>query len=263
MARSARSDLHRRRRGDRRASPRARDGAVSRGGGASARAAEIATAAQLACLLEASAPKPGNVHPGAAFRDTHYEDYLASAAAIGPAVARAGDQPLGRTILDAVTATRRWTTANTNLGIVLLLAPLARAALRPGTAPLRARLPATLTATTARDAPDAYAAIRPAAPGGAGRGRGGHGGRPRGARGVRPWAPRRAQRSEPGGHRRPHDRRRLRRPARAGGAAWPSVASSRSRWRRTTTSSPRRTSSPSLATAARRCTATTTARGSW
>ena len=34
---------------------------------------EIAASAQLACLLEASAPKPGNVSPGTAFRDTQYE----------------------------------------------------------------------------------------------------------------------------------------------------------------------------------------------
>ena len=55
-----------------------------------ARAAEVAAAAQLACLLEASAPKPGNVSPGAAFRDATYEDFLASAVAIGPALAAAG-----------------------------------------------------------------------------------------------------------------------------------------------------------------------------
>ena len=35
---------------------------------------EIAAAAQLACLLEASAPKPGNVSPGIGFHDMRYED---------------------------------------------------------------------------------------------------------------------------------------------------------------------------------------------
>jgi len=90
---------------------------------------DVAAAAQLACLLEVSAPKPGNVSPGRHFHDTRYEDFLASAAAIGPALALAGDHPLGATVLAAVEATRRWTRANTNLGIILLLAPLARAAL--------------------------------------------------------------------------------------------------------------------------------------
>src|SRR5207245_1849743 len=135
----------------------------------------VAAAAQLACLLEASAPKPGNVSPGAAFRDATYEDFLASAVAIGPALAAAGQQPLGATIRAAVEATARWAPSNTNLGLVLLLAPLARAALRPGGtegkrggAPLRSGLAATLAETTVADAAEAYAAIRRAAPGGLG-----------------------------------------------------------------------------------------------
>jgi triphosphoribosyl-dephospho-CoA synthase len=132
-------------------------------------AADVAAAAQLACLLEASAPKPGNVSPFASFRDATYEDFLASAAAIGPALARAGEQPLGATIRAAVEATARWAPSNTNLGLVLLLAPLARAALRPGLETLRAQLASTLADTTVADARDAYAAIRSAAPGGLGR----------------------------------------------------------------------------------------------
>ncbi len=132
------------------------------------RAADVAALAQLACLLEVSAAKPGNVTPAAAFPDTRYEDFLASAVAIGPALAAAGEQPLGATIRGAIEATRRWTRANTNLGIVLLLAPLARAALTPGGS-LRERLQATLAATNVADAKDVYAAIRLAAPGGLGR----------------------------------------------------------------------------------------------
>ena len=132
-------------------------------------AAHVAAAAQLACLLEVSAPKPGNVSPFASFRDATYEDFLASAAAIGPALAAAGERPLGATIRAAVEATARWAPSNTNLGLVLLLTPLARAALTPGGASLRARLAATLAATTVADACDTYAAIRVAAPGGLGR----------------------------------------------------------------------------------------------
>jgi len=132
-------------------------------------AADVAAAAQLACLLEASAPKPGNVSPFASFRDTTYEDFLASAAAVGPALALAGERSLGATIRAAVEATARWAPSNTNLGLVLLLAPLARAQLRPGHSPLRARLAATLTETTVADARDAYVAIRSAAPAGLGR----------------------------------------------------------------------------------------------
>ncbi|HWX74685.1 MAG TPA: triphosphoribosyl-dephospho-CoA synthase [Solirubrobacteraceae bacterium] len=129
----------------------------------------MAAAAQLACLLEASAPKPGNVSPFASFRDTTYEDFLASAAAIGPVFALANEHPLGATIRAAVEATARWAPSNTNLGLVLLLAPLARAALRPGRKALREQLTATLADTTVADARDAYLAIRSAAPGGLGR----------------------------------------------------------------------------------------------
>src|SRR5213078_2974296 len=166
MARLAGSDVERRRRSDRRASARTRDAAVT----LPARQAEdVAAAAQLACLLEASAPKPGNVSPFASFRDATYEDFLASAAAIGPALLMAGERSLGATIRAGVEATARWAPSNTNLGLVLLLAPLARAALRPGDKPMRAQVTATLAATTVADARDAYAAIRSAAPGGLGR----------------------------------------------------------------------------------------------
>jgi triphosphoribosyl-dephospho-CoA synthase len=129
--------------------------------------AEVAAAGQLACLLEVSAPKPGNVSPERHFHDTRYEDFLASAVAIGPALAGAGENPLGATIRRSVDATLRWTRSNTNLGIVLLLAPLARAALREGGS-LRERLRAVLAETTVADAGEVYAAIRRARPGGLG-----------------------------------------------------------------------------------------------
>ena len=127
---------------------------------------DISTAVQLACLLEASAPKPGNVSPGRHFTDVRYEHFLASAAAIGGAFADAGSRSVGDTILRAATATSQWTRSNTNLGIVLLLAPLARAA--AGEGDLRAALRQVLATTTVADARDVYAAIRLASPGGLG-----------------------------------------------------------------------------------------------
>src|ERR1700716_1709734 len=92
-------------------------------------AADVAVAAQLACLIEASAPKPGKVSPGRHFADFSYEGFLAGAAAIGAPLAGAGTRPVGATVRLAVEATARWTRSNSNLGVVLLLAPLARAAL--------------------------------------------------------------------------------------------------------------------------------------
>src|SRR5688572_26765500 len=135
---------------------------------------EIATAAQLACLLEAAAPKPGNVSPGRAFRDMAFEDFLASAAAIGPPFLHVGANGLGTTIRDAVAATGRWTRANTNLGMVLLLAPLAQAASRVAVdggdaeVALRHQVAHVLDETTVADASEVFAAIRRAAPGGLG-----------------------------------------------------------------------------------------------
>ena len=128
---------------------------------------EVAAAAQLACLLEVSAPKPGNVSPERHFHDTRYEDFLASAVAIGPALAQAHAQPLGATIRRAMDDTLRWTRSNTNLGIVLLLAPLARAALEHDGS-LRDRVRRVLAETTVADAAEVYAAIRRARPGGLG-----------------------------------------------------------------------------------------------
>src|SRR4051812_50088013 len=50
----------------------------------------VAGAAQLACALEASAEKPGNITPTHDFADTSYEDMLRSAIALGPELGRAG-----------------------------------------------------------------------------------------------------------------------------------------------------------------------------
>jgi triphosphoribosyl-dephospho-CoA synthase len=125
-------------------------------------------AAQLACLLEASAPKPGNVSPGRHFADIRYEDFLASAIAIGGPFAAAGTQSVGKTVRLAIEETSRWAPSNTNLGIVLLLAPLARAALVEKGIDLRDSLRRVLDATTVEDARDVYAAIRQAKPGGLG-----------------------------------------------------------------------------------------------
>jgi triphosphoribosyl-dephospho-CoA synthase len=129
----------------------------------------VGAIAQLACLLEASAPKPGNVSPGRPFADTRYEDFVASAVAIGGPLSGAGTRSLGETIRLAVEATAAWTNSNTNLGIVLLLAPLSRAAASVTAAvPLRESLRGVLGSTTVDDARAVYAAIRLASPGGLG-----------------------------------------------------------------------------------------------
>src|SRR5215204_6899606 len=127
-------------------------------------AGSVAGAAQLACVLEVGAEKPGNITPSHDFHDTSYEDMLRSAIAVGPELARAGERAVGATVLAVVEASRRVAPANTNLGIALLLAPLAKAALDGG--PLRARLGTTLRELDVADARAAYAAIRLSGAGG-------------------------------------------------------------------------------------------------
>ncbi len=128
----------------------------------------LAQAAQLACLLEVSADKPGNVTWGKPFWDTRYVDFMTSAVAIGPALQDAARRPVGETILRAVRDTRRFVSTNTNLGMLLLLAPLVKAAGTPHPQGLRAAVGEVLQALSVDDARHAFEAIRLAAPAGLG-----------------------------------------------------------------------------------------------
>ncbi len=122
--------------------------------------------AMLAGILEATAPKPGNVHPGASFPDLRYDDLVDAAIAIGPVLEAAPSRPLGRTILMAVEAARAAAPTNANLGIVLLTAPLAAV---PDGLPLDAgAVEQGLALLGPADAADVYRAIAVAKPGGMG-----------------------------------------------------------------------------------------------
>src|SRR5262249_14900795 len=121
--------------------------------------------AQLSCIWEATARKPGNVHRFADFDDTHYLDFLQSAAAIAPIFDLAQDQSVGETILAAVRATRQVVRTNTNLGIILLLAPLAAV---PEGEELFQAVAGILCDLSTEDSIQAYRAIRLAAPSGLG-----------------------------------------------------------------------------------------------
>ena len=122
-------------------------------------------AARAACVLEVSVPKPGNVHAESDSAGATHDDFLRSADAVAPVIAGAGLRGVGATVLGAIRATRRVVNHNTNLGIVLLLTPLA--------AVPRDKTPAdgindVLSNTTVQDARDVYEAIRLAEPGGLG-----------------------------------------------------------------------------------------------
>ena len=121
--------------------------------------------AQLACVLEATARKPGNVHRSRDFDDAGYLDFILSAAAMVRPIDQARALGVGATVLAAVESTRRLVATNTNLGVVLLIAPLA--AVDPSRT-LADGVGAVLDALTINDAKLAYQAIRLARPGGLG-----------------------------------------------------------------------------------------------
>jgi triphosphoribosyl-dephospho-CoA synthase len=121
--------------------------------------------AQVACILEVTARKPGNVHRFADLPDLRFIDFLLSAAAIVEPLDRTVKGRIGRSIYAAIEATRRVVGTNTNLGIVLLLAPLTAVGDHDD---LAHGVEAVLAATTVEDACQVYRAIRLARPGGLG-----------------------------------------------------------------------------------------------
>lgn len=119
----------------------------------------------MACAMEVMSPKPGNVAPGQDFADSSIDDFFRSARAISPVLGMAETQPLGTMILDAVKATRTVVNHNTNLGIILLLAPLA---IVPCDRLLEEGISEVLSSTTVEDSRLVYQAIRLAQPAGLG-----------------------------------------------------------------------------------------------
>jgi triphosphoribosyl-dephospho-CoA synthase len=122
--------------------------------------------ATLACFLEATAPKPGNVHRGADFEDLAYPDLVTAAIMIGPVMEAAPSRRVGETIMDAVRATHETIGTNANLGTILLVAPLATV---PREEPLATGVAKVLGQLDATDARLVYKAIRLAKPGGLGK----------------------------------------------------------------------------------------------
>ena len=129
---------------------------------------QVAAIVRDVCRLEVQALKPGNVSVHASGHRMDADDFFRSAEAIAAVIALPG-MTVGERILRSVEATFAAVGCNTNLGIVLLLAPLAHAVLEPHAAPdLRARLHVVLRELTVADAVDAYQAIRLASPAGLG-----------------------------------------------------------------------------------------------
>jgi len=129
----------------------------------------VAAAVRDACMTDVRAFKPGNVSFASPGHGMRAEDFVASADVMAAAIA-APAAGTGERIVRAIQATRAVVPFNTNLGIVLLCAPLVQAATASSEEPgLRRRLRVVLEALDIDDADLAYRAIRMAEPGGLGR----------------------------------------------------------------------------------------------
>lgn len=124
-----------------------------------------------ACIAEVTSVKPGNVSTDQSFGDVCASDFISSANAIAPVISKvispsaSNTGNIGLTILEAVKATRATVDSNTNLGIVLLLTPLASVSQRQT---LNAGIESVLGSLSVSDAVLTYQAINLASPGGLG-----------------------------------------------------------------------------------------------
>src|SRR5215210_1936303 len=131
----------------------------------------LARAYLRACEVELQAPKPGNISLNAPGHGMCAAQFTESAKASVVALV-SPNLSLGERIYSAVAASWEKVSCNTNLGIVLLCAPVLHAMLKPApTRSLRKRLGEVLSAADVKDTEWIYRAIRLAAPGGLGRSR--------------------------------------------------------------------------------------------
>ena len=118
-----------------------------------------------ACLAEAAARKPGNVHPAAAFSDLTFGHFVRAADLAAATLPDAATVGVGEAVLRCVRSTVAACGTNVNLGSALLLAPLCAV---PKKTPLADGVPAVLSGTTVEDARAVFEAVRLADPGGLG-----------------------------------------------------------------------------------------------
>ncbi|MGP1718116.1 MAG: triphosphoribosyl-dephospho-CoA synthase [Methylophilus sp.] len=124
-----------------------------------------------ACLAELEALKPGNVHIFADGHGMQVQHFIDSAEVSAPVLCddtQYGDRTLGQRILAALEVTYAKVGCNTNLGIILLAAPLVQAVLQYPQLPLLDGLKQVLNDTTLEDARLVYQGIRLVNPAGMG-----------------------------------------------------------------------------------------------
>lgn len=131
-----------------------------------ARESEIQRQVHAACIWEASARKVGNVHPLASFKNLHFTDFILSAGAIAPILSKTLEIGLAKAIFESVKATKSSVGTNTNLGMILLFAPVAYAT---NLSDLKNEIKNAIQNISIEETKTVYDAIRLASPGGLGK----------------------------------------------------------------------------------------------
>lgn len=130
-----------------------------------------ADAIRWACVLEATAPKPGNVWPGKDQPDLSYADFVQAAELTASQFNAGPTLPFSQLVVQSMRAVMKRCHTNVNLGILLLIGPLYQAESIAETLESATWQQATadcLARLNAEDAANIYAAISAAKPGGMG-----------------------------------------------------------------------------------------------
>jgi triphosphoribosyl-dephospho-CoA synthase len=129
--------------------------------------AQLSQAFKSACMAELSALKPGNVHIFADGHGMKVQDFVASAEAAARVIAEP-EMSLGQRIFSSVQVTQQAVSCNTNLGMILLCAPLLQAQMMSELDALQPNIHEVIRHADCDDAELVFAAIRLASPGGLG-----------------------------------------------------------------------------------------------
>ena len=128
---------------------------------------DLKAAYLFSCKKDIELIKPGNVNLLSPHKDTKAQDYLDSATLSSKELFNQ-NHSLGKRILESVKITRSQVNVNTNLGIILLCAPVIQSYIDFNALDLRDCIKKTLSATSVKDTHDLCAAINISSPGGLG-----------------------------------------------------------------------------------------------
>jgi len=128
---------------------------------------DLKSAYLFSCKKDIELIKPGNVNLLSSHKDTKAQDYLDSAILSSKELFNQ-NYSLGKRILESVNVTRSQVNVNTNLGIILLCAPVIQSYIDFNNLDLREGIKKTLSTTSIKDTHDLCAAINISSPGGLG-----------------------------------------------------------------------------------------------